>query len=114
MILRVGPALPFRIAADRLKLYLGQLMPIVSFTQNLRCHVDVDRCEVVGTTVREALDAVFAQHPRLRGYLQDDRGAVRKHVAIVVDGETIRDRETLSDSLAPDAEIFVMQALSGG
>lgn len=89
-------------------------MPAVALTQNLRRHVDIDRCEVDGATVREALEAVFAQHPRLRGYLLDDRGAVRKHVTIVVDGETIRDRETQSDPLAPDAEVFVMQALSGG
>lgn len=89
-------------------------MPSVAFTQNLRRHVDVERCEVDGATVGEALAAVFAEHPKLRGYLLDDRGAVRKHVAIVVNGETIADREKLSDPLKPNDDVFVMQALSGG
>lgn len=89
-------------------------MPTVSFTQNLRRHVDVDRCDVEAATVGEALDCVFAEHPRLRSYLLDDRGAVRKHVAIIVNGETISDRTKLSDSLKPDDDVFVMQALSGG
>ena len=44
----------------------------------------------------------------------DDEGALRKHVSIVVNGATIRDRAGLSDAVGPDAEIFVMQALSGG
>lgn len=76
--------------------------------------MDVDRCEVEAATVCEALDCVFAEHPRLRSYLLDDRGAVRKHVVIIVNGETIFDRQNLSDSLKPDDDVFVMQALSGG
>ncbi|MFT5465150.1 MAG: molybdopterin synthase sulfur carrier subunit [Verrucomicrobiales bacterium] len=89
-------------------------MPTVAFTQNLRRHVNVERCEVLGETVGAALDAVFSEHPKLRSYLLDDRGAVRKHVAVIVNGETIADRENLSDPLKPDDEVFVMQALSGG
>ena len=89
-------------------------MPTIAFTQNLRRHVDVERCDVDAATVGDALERVFEQHPPLRSYLLDDRGAVRKHVAIVVNGETIADRETLSDSLSPDDDVFVMQALSGG
>ncbi len=86
----------------------------VVFTQNLRRHVDVDGCQVVATSVGEALEAVFASYPRLRGYLLDDRGAVRKHIAIISDGVSIRDRNSLSDPVDANAEIFVMQALSGG
>ncbi len=89
-------------------------MATVVFTQNLRRHVDVDRCQADGNTVKEALEAVFAAKPGLRGYLLDDRGAVRKHVAIFLDGRTIRDRAELSDCVNAESEIFVMQALSGG
>ncbi len=91
-------------------------MPRIAFSQNLSTHVEVGTAssEVVGKTVREALDQVFSQHPKLKSYLLDDRSAVRKHVAIFIDGETIRDRESLSDAVPEDAEIFVMQALSGG
>ncbi len=89
-------------------------MPRISFSQNIRSHVDVAESEVAGETVIAALEQVFAQHDKLRSYVLDDRGAVRNHVAVFVDGKTIADREKLSDSVAPDAEIFVMQALSGG
>ena len=89
-------------------------MPFVAFTPNLRRHVEVDRCEVEADTLREALEAVFEQQPRLRSYLLDDRGAVRKHIAIVINGDAIADRETLSDLLTARDEVFIMQALSGG
>ena len=51
---------------------------------------------------------------KLKSYVLDDQGAVRKHVAIFLDGETIEDREHLTDRIVSRGEIFVMQALSGG
>jgi molybdopterin converting factor small subunit len=53
-------------------------------------------------------------HPRLRSYILDDQGCVRRHVSIYVNAEHIRDRERLSDPVGEDDEIFVFQALSGG
>ncbi|MBO9664967.1 MoaD/ThiS family protein [Dokdonella sp.] len=61
-----------------------------------------------------ALEHLFAQHPRLRGYVLDEHGAVRHHVAIFVDGTAIRDKRHLQQPLAADSEVYVMQALSGG
>jgi molybdopterin converting factor small subunit len=86
----------------------------IAFSQHLRTHVDVDKSAVGGATVREALAAVIAVNPRLKSYVLDDRGAVRKHIAVFLNGESVRDREGLSDPLPPDGEVFVMQALSGG
>ena len=60
------------------------------------------------------LGAVFAQNPRLRGYVLDDQGALRRHMMVFVDGQQIRDREALSDAVGPASEVYVMQALSGG
>jgi hypothetical protein len=60
------------------------------------------------------LDEAFRRNPSLRGYILDERGAVRHHVAIFVDGQLLRDRVKLSDAVSPDSEIYVMQALSGG
>lgn len=57
---------------------------------------------------------MFSANPRLRGYVVDERGALRKHMSIFVDGDLIVDRRTLSDSVGPTSEIYVMQALSGG
>ena len=89
-------------------------MPEVRFTENLRRHLETPECQVEASTVREALDRVFEQHPRLRGYVLDDQARLRKHVAVFINGDMIRDRDGLSDALATDAELFVMQALSGG
>ena len=60
------------------------------------------------------LDAVFAHNPRLRGYVLDDQGALRRHMIVFVDGQQIDDRDHLSDPVRATSEIYVMQALSGG
>jgi molybdopterin synthase sulfur carrier subunit len=69
---------------------------------------------VAGATVRAVLDAVFAENARARGYVLDERGAVRKHMSIFVNGSAVRDRAHLTDPVPPDGEVYVMQALSGG
>lgn len=89
-------------------------MPQVHFTRNLASQTDAPSCDVPGTTVGEALQAVFQQHPTLRSYIVDDQGSLRTHVVVFVDGSTMVDRTRLSDAVRPDSEIFVMQALSGG
>ena len=89
-------------------------MPSVVFTPHLKRHLDCPDCEVGGGTVREALEEVFAGNPPLRGYILDDINRLRQHVVIFIDGETIQDRIDLSDPVTPTAEIYVMQALSGG
>lgn len=89
-------------------------MPQLSFTPNLARQTRVESREVTGRTVREALEAFFAEFPLARGYVLDDQGAVRQHVAIFIDGRTLKDRSGLTDSVKRDSEIFVMQALSGG
>jgi hypothetical protein len=89
-------------------------MPRVVFTANLQRHVACPPVDVAAANVREALDAVFAQNGRARGYVLDDQGELRSHMVIFVDGRQIGDRRTLSDTVGPTSEIYVMQALSGG
>jgi hypothetical protein len=89
-------------------------MPVVAFTANLQRHVECPSVEAPGTTVREVLEEVFSQRPRLRGYVVDERGVLRKHMVVFVDGTQIIDRANLSDAVGPKSEIYVMQALSGG
>ena len=86
----------------------------VNFPAVLARHVDCPPVDVEGATVRAALDAAFAANPRLRGYVLDDDGSLRLHMAVFVDGKILRDRKRLSDALAPGARIDVLQALSGG
>jgi sulfur-carrier protein len=68
---------------------------------------------VAAATVRAALDAVFAEQTALRDYILDEQGALRCHVAIFVDQRKI-DAAQLADAVADNAEIYVVQALSGG
>jgi sulfur carrier protein ThiS len=44
----------------------------------------------------------------------DDQGALRRHVAVYVNGQPVHDRVRLTDSVRPHDEIYVFQALSGG
>lgn len=89
-------------------------MPQVQFTPNLERHLACPPRAVAGRTVGATLHAVFAENPVLRGYVLDDQGRLRKHVAVFVDGDQISDRVHLSDPVKDDSDIFVMQALSGG
>jgi molybdopterin synthase sulfur carrier subunit len=67
-----------------------------------------------GATVAEVLAAGLADDPLLAGYVLDEQGRLRKHVNIYLDGALITDRLRLSDAVTPGAEIYVLQALSGG
>jgi hypothetical protein len=89
-------------------------MPTIAFTENIQRHVACPPAEVTGRTVREVLEAVFVGNPRARGYVLDEQGELRKHMAIFLDGRMIRDRGGLSDAVQPDSKLYVMQALSGG
>ena len=89
-------------------------MATVRFTSALQRFLDAPAAQVTGATVVEVLAAVFEARPALRGYVVDDQGAVRRHVAIYVKGEAVRDRAKLSDPIGPDDEIYVFQALTGG
>lgn len=70
--------------------------------------------QLAGGSVGELLQAVFDLHPTLRGYVLDEHGAVRHHVAVFVDGQCLRDKRDLGQAVGDNAELYVMQALSGG
>ena len=89
-------------------------MARIEFTANLHRHLACPVQSAPGDSVRAVLDHVFADHPRLRSYILDDQGRMRRHVAIFVNATRVADRDRLSDSVGPDDEIFVFQALSGG
>ena len=89
-------------------------MATVAFTETIQRHVACPPREAPGATVREVLDVVFAGNPRARGYVLDEQGVLRKHMAIFLDGRMIHDRSGLSDPVRPDSKVYVMQALSGG
>ena len=89
-------------------------MARIEFTPQLRRFVAAPDLTSEASTLRGALEDAFAADPALRGYLLDDQGHLRVHVAVFVDGRRCTDRESLADPLRADSRVFVMQALSGG
>lgn len=67
-----------------------------------------------GASVGDVLESLFRQQPGLRGYVLDEHGAIRRHVAVFVDGTALQPKSDLARSVGADAEIQVIQALSGG
>ncbi len=90
-------------------------MVSIKFTHALkRFYPDLQALESEATIVSEVIAEIEAAYPGIKNYILDDQGRVRKHVNIFVDGRMIKDRETLSDQLLVNSEVYIMQALSGG
>lgn len=70
--------------------------------------------EVRAGTVADVVRAMEALAPGFAFYVCDERGRLRQHVNVFVDGERIQDRATLTDAVGEDARVFILQALSGG
>lgn len=69
---------------------------------------------VEAATVAELIAALEGLAPGIAFYVCDERGRLRRHVNIFVEGELVVDRQRLRDPLEPDARVFIAQALSGG
>lgn len=90
-------------------------MPHIEFTPQLAQHIDCPSGQSIeASSLQETLDVVFADFPDLRGYLLDDQGMIRKHVAVFIDGQLLHQRYRLDIPVSDNSQIFVMQALSGG
>ena len=91
-------------------------MTDIVFAKAFRRHVDcpAEQVPAAVSTVGAVLGAYFELHPAVRSYVLDEVGAVRKHVAVFVDGDLVTDRTGLSDPVSPTSTIHVFQALSGG
>jgi MoaD family protein len=69
--------------------------------------------EVDGSTVGEALDAVFSQHEGLRERITQD-GDLRRFVNVYVSGEDIRFQDGLDTALTDGDEVTILPAVAGG
>jgi molybdopterin converting factor small subunit len=65
---------------------------------------------VDGATVRELLRALEAAQPDVSGWILDERGLIRRHINVFVNGEYGRE----DTPVAPDDRIDVLPAISGG
>ena len=89
-------------------------MPLVTFAPALTRHVACAPQRVPAGMLADVLDSAFEAAPALRGYVLDEQGAVRKHVAVFVNGQIIPDRAKLDARLRDADQVHVIQALSGG
>jgi molybdopterin converting factor small subunit/photosystem II stability/assembly factor-like uncharacterized protein len=86
-------------------------MAVVSLRSPLRELAGGNREVLVdAATVAEALRGLERAHPKLSGWVLDDQGRVRQHVAVFVAGERVDGDATI----APDARIDIVGAVSGG
>jgi sulfur-carrier protein len=65
---------------------------------------------LAGATVAEVLRALEAEQPAVRGWILDERGEVRRHINVYVNGEQAR-RDT---AVGAGDTVDVLPAISGG
>jgi MoaD family protein len=87
---------------------------VVKIPAQLRAVTDGEgEIEVEGSTVGEALDAVFDEHDDLRERITED-GGLRRFVNVYVSGEDIRFRDGLETELSDGDEVTILPAVAGG
>jgi molybdopterin synthase sulfur carrier subunit len=79
----------------------GQLEKLAGGTSEL---------EVEGTTVTQLLQQLEADHGALEGWILDERGVLRRHINVFVNGELAKPDSAIS---AGD-KIEILPAISGG
>ncbi len=86
----------------------------IEFASSIQRYAPIEPMECESHSLRTVLSRAFERQPKLRSYVLDDQGAVRRHIAIFVNNRAIDDRDRQSDELHDGDTVFVMQALSGG
>lgn len=86
-------------------------MATVELTAALRALTEGDRAvECEATTVRDALIELEARYPAMRGWVLDERRALRRHISVFVNGEL----GDIDDALDADDRLVVLPAITGG
>jgi len=66
--------------------------------------------EVEGSTAGEVLRQLEQYLPSLKGWILDETGSLREHVALFVNNQKV----SLGRTVDTDDQLFVVQAISGG
>ena len=72
------------------------------------------RVEVAGATVGKVLAALGQAHPGVGHRVLDDRGVLRRHVNVFVNGESIRYLDGVETPVGDGDEVWILPAVSGG
>jgi molybdopterin synthase sulfur carrier subunit len=67
-----------------------------------------------GDSVARVLDRAFTEHRILDGRVRDERGRIRPHVKVFVNGEDVTRGEGTSSHVPPAARVHIINAVSGG
>ena len=62
------------------------------------------------STVGELLSVLERSHPAMAGWILDERGMIRRHINVFVNGE-MGEQDT---AVGPDDRVDVLPAISGG
>jgi molybdopterin converting factor small subunit len=66
--------------------------------------------QIGGATVEELLRGLEHEHPAVTGWILDERGAVRRHINVFVNGERVDQRA----AIAATDRVEVLPAITGG
>lgn len=83
---------------------VGIPTPLQSYTQ-------ASVVEAEGATIAALMGDLERRYPGIRFRVIDEQDAIRKHIRIFVNRKRVMD---LRESLVPDDEVQILQALSGG
>jgi molybdopterin synthase sulfur carrier subunit len=73
-----------------------------------------EEVEMRSGTLGVALDDLAVRLPQLERRLRDERGQLRPHVLLFVDGVSVRTGAAMDTPVGDEAEVFVAPAVSGG
>ena len=86
----------------------------VTFAASLQRHIPCAPQNVAPASVRGVLRAALSAAPDLSHYIFDDQANIRKHVAIFINRDMLKNRADLTQTLQPGDQVLVVQALTGG
>ena len=72
------------------------------------------RVDVAGPTVGKVLATLGLAHPGVGQRVLDDRGVLRRHVNVYVNGESIRYLDGVETPVGDGDEVWILPAVSGG
>lgn len=72
------------------------------------------RVSVEGDTLRGVLDDLARRMPALERRIRDERGCLRPHILVFVDGVMVRPAADLDTPVRDGTEVYVAPAVSGG
>jgi len=66
------------------------------------------------STVAEALDVLYEQHPALRRQIQTDDGSLHRFVNVYLNDEDVRLLDWLDTSVSEGDTLMILPAMAGG